>query len=76
MPAQRHVGRQGVLAWRAGRWRCLLLEDCDELVRAGAKDAAGQALAHGATLAELHAVRSMLGPIDGRAEPAQVGQYL
>lgn len=26
---------------RAGRWRCLLLEDCDELVRAGAKDAAG-----------------------------------
>ena len=126
---------------RAGRWRCLLLEDCDELVRAGAKDAAGQALARllnltdgllgqgldiivaittneplhvlhpavtrpgrclaeievtrltraegaawlgtsdgigpdGATLAELHAVRSTLGPIDGRAEPARVGQYL
>ncbi|MEJ7764978.1 MAG: DUF5925 domain-containing protein [Acidimicrobiales bacterium] len=126
---------------RAGRWRCLLLEDCDELVRAGAKDAAGQALGRllnltdgllgqgldvivaittneplhvlhpavtrpgrclaeievtrltraeaaawlgssddigpdGATLAELHALRSTLGPIDGRAEPAQVGQYL
>ena len=30
---------------RAGRWRGLLLEDCDELVGAGAKDAAGQALA-------------------------------
>jgi len=126
---------------RAGRWRCLLLEDCDELVRAGAKDAAGQALARllnltdgllgqgldiivaittneplhvlhpavtrpgrclaeievtrltraegavwlgtsegigpdGATLAELHALRSAVGPIDGRAEAARVGQYL
>lgn len=126
---------------RAGRWRCLLLEDCDELVRAGAKDGSGQALARllnltdgllgqgldvivaittneplhvlhpavtrpgrclaeievtrltraeaaawlgtshgigpdGATLAELHALRSTLGPIDGRAEPARVGQYL
>ena len=126
---------------RQGRWRCLLLEDCDELVRAGAKDGAGQALARllnltdgllgqgldvivaittneplhvlhpavtrpgrclaeievtrltraeaaawlgtsagigsdGATLAELHAIRSALGPIDGRAEPVQVGQYL
>jgi DNA polymerase III delta prime subunit len=27
-----------------GRWRLLLLEDCDELIRAGAKHAAGQAL--------------------------------
>ena len=126
---------------RAGRWRCLLLEDCDELVRAGAKDAAGQALARllnltdgllgqgldiivaittneplhvlhpavtrpgrclaeievsrltraeaadwlgtsdgiapdGVTLAELHALRSTLRPIDGRAEPATHGQYL
>jgi hypothetical protein len=26
------------------RWRLLLLEDCDELIRGGAKDAAGQAL--------------------------------
>jgi hypothetical protein len=126
---------------REGRWRCLLLEDCDELVRAGAKDGAGQALARllnltdgllgqgldvivaittneplhvlhpavtrpgrclaeievtrltraeasawlgtsngigpdGATLAELHALRSAVGPIDGRAAPVGVGQYL
>ncbi len=27
-----------------GRWRLLLLEDCDELIRGGAKDAAGQAM--------------------------------
>ncbi|MFF2025729.1 DUF5925 domain-containing protein [Streptomyces sp. NPDC058171] len=27
-----------------GRWRLLLLEDCDELIRGGAKDSAGQAL--------------------------------
>jgi hypothetical protein len=125
----------------SGRWRCLLLEDCDELVRAGAKEGAGQALGRllnltdgllgqglhvivaittneplhvlhpavtrpgrclaeievtrltraeaaawlgtsdgigpdGATLAELHALRNALGPIDGRAAPARVGQYL
>ncbi|WP_165988771.1 DUF5925 domain-containing protein [Streptomyces sp. YIM 98790] len=29
---------------RPARWRLLLLEDCDELIRGGAKDAAGQAL--------------------------------
>ena len=27
-----------------GRWRLLVLEDCDELIRAGAKDATGQGL--------------------------------
>ena len=126
---------------RRGRWRCLLLEDCDELVRPGASNGAGQALGRllnltdgllgqgldvivaittneplhvlhpavtrpgrclaevevtrltraeatrwlgtstgvgpdGATLAELHSLRSALGPIDGRAEPAALGQYL
>ena len=30
----------------------------------------------GATLAELHALRSTLRPIEGRAEPATHGQYL
>lgn len=29
---------------RRDRWRLLILEDCDELIRGGAKDAAGQAL--------------------------------
>ncbi|WP_093841454.1 DUF5925 domain-containing protein [Streptomyces aidingensis] len=31
-------------AERPARWRLLLLEDCDELIRGGAKDTAGQAL--------------------------------
>lgn len=35
-----------------GRWRLLLLEDCDELVRAGAKQAAGQNLSRLLNLAD------------------------
>jgi hypothetical protein len=33
----------------AGRWRLLILEDCDELIRADAKKEAGQALGYGTT---------------------------